>query len=137
MIPWDSKVPQPVGDSSYGKQKRTKARDQKAEEEEAVVCEPLTPSRPRLGPTGFQESDGSTGVPARAEILFILVSETSGMDRRDSPIAPKVLNIECEDVRNAVDKHSRSQAGIMNLQTPDLIIDDYAPPLVIEGFAIG
>ena len=73
MIPRSGKVLQPVGDSSYGKQRRTKARDQKAEEEEAVVFEPLAPSRPRLGPTGFQESNGSTGVPARAEILYFLL----------------------------------------------------------------
>ena len=78
MIPTSGKVPHVVGDSSYGKQKRTKARDQKAEEEEAVVFEPLAPSRPRLGPTGFQESNGSTGVPARAEILLGMIRAYSG-----------------------------------------------------------
>ncbi len=49
MIPTSGKVPQPVGDSSYGKQKRTKTRDQEAEEKEAVVLCASSPQPPAVG----------------------------------------------------------------------------------------
>jgi len=37
LIPGHSKVPQPVGNSSHGKQRRTKTRKEEAKEEEGVA----------------------------------------------------------------------------------------------------
>ena len=49
VIPGDGKVAEPMGNSCYGKQRRTKTRNEEAEEKETLISSPI---RSRLGRNG-------------------------------------------------------------------------------------
>lgn len=50
------------------------------------------------------------------------------MDRAESLESLEIPDIDGQQLRNAVNVHARSQAGIVDLHAPDVVHDEKLPP---------